>query len=306
MIIGNDSTVQASATVARRTLEAGYTGALGYGAIFQVMGSTATMNLSTLLGTRGANWTVAAACASGAHALGQAHTLIGSGQQEIVIAGGTQELSWESMTAFDALRAFSTRIADPQGASRPFAKDRDGLVPSGGAAVLVVESYEHARARGARIYAEICAYAFSSNGNHLTAPTVEGPVYCMRKALADAKLKPADIDYVNAHAASTPIGDLQEGRSILEVFGRDGAPVSSTKSMTGHECWMSGASEVIYSVLMMRDGFLAGNRNLSEIDPELAGLNVIPEAVNQSPRLVLSNSFGFGGTNSVLILKAYS
>ena len=305
VIFGNDSTSSASAAAAARVREAGYTGALGSGAIFQMMASTVTMNLATLLGVRGANWTVAAACASSAHAVGQAAMLIGAGQQEIVISGGAQELGWESMAAFDALKTFSNRRDAPEKASRPFDRNRDGLVPSGGGAALVLESREHALSRGARIWGEVAGYAFASNGiAHLSAPTVEGPVFCMKRALSQAKLKPSDIDYVKAHATSTPTGDLLEGRAILEVFGRDGPPVSSTKSMTGHECWMSGVSELVYSMLMMRDGFIAPNINLDTLDPELAGLNVVAQTGTRGPRTVLSNSFGFGGTNASIILVA--
>jgi 3-oxoacyl-[acyl-carrier-protein] synthase-1 len=270
------------------------------------MNSTVSMNLSTLLGTRGANWTVSGACASGAHALGQAMWLIQSGAQEIVIAGAAQELSWESMAAFDALHAFSRNIEQPDRASRPFDQERDGLVPSGGAAILVLESAEHADKRGARRYGELVAYAFSSNGDHLSHPNAEGPAYCMQHALRQARLSPADIDYINAHATSTVPGDLSEGQAILKVFGADGPVVSSTKSMTGHECWMSGASEMVYSLLMIRNGFIAPNRNLERLDPALVGLNVSDQAVDLRPRHVMSNSFGFGGTNSALIVRAPS
>ena len=247
---------------------------------------------------------MSAACASGAHSIGQAQMLIGSGQQEIVLAGGAQEIDWPAMAAFDALKAFASAGTDPTRASRPFAADRDGLVPSGGAAMLVIESETHARNRGAHIYGYVAGYAFSSNGNHLTEPTVDGPVRCMRRALEQAGLSIAEVDYVNAHATSTPVGDLVEGRALLEVFGAGGPPVSSTKSLTGHECWMSGASEVLYSLLMMRDGFLAPNANLDALDPELTGLNVIPEMVEARPRTVLSNAFGFGGTNSSVVVRA--
>ena len=304
VVIGNDSTVAPSAEVVRVTRERGYTRAVGSGAIFQVMASTVTMNLSTLLGTRGANWTLAGACASGAHAIGQAMMLIGTGQQEIVIAGGAQELGWESMAAFDALGAFSRHDGDPAEASRPFDSQRDGLVPSGGAAVLVLESLEHARARGARVYGELVGYAFSSNGGHLSVPSAEGPAWAMKRALELASVEPSEIDYVSAHATSTPVGDLHEGLAILDVFGAATPPVSSTKSMTGHECWMSGASEVLYSLLMIRDGFIAPNKNLTELDEALRGLNVSPETLDVAPKTVLSNSFGFGGTNSALVLRA--
>ena len=303
VIVGNDSTVAPSADSVARTRQAGETRGLGSGAIFQIMNSTVTMNLSTMLGTRGANWTLSAACASGGHAIGQAAMLIASGQQEIVLAGGAQELNWESMAAFDALGAFSRRLDAPAAACRPFDRDRDGLVPSGGAAILVLESLEAAQKRGARIYAEIVSYAFSSNGDHLSCPNVEGPAWCIQRALNLAQVRTDEIDYINAHATSTPAGDGREGRALLEVFGAEGPPVSSTKSMTGHECWMSGASEVVYSLLMMRDGFVAPNINLETLDPELAGLNVADTTLARPLRTVLSNSFGFGGTNSALVLR---
>ena len=302
LVIGNDSTVTASFDSVDKAQRAGYTRAVGSGSIFQVMCSTVTMNLSTILGTRGANWTVAAACASGAHAIGQGAMLIGSGQQEIMICGGAQELGWMSMAAFDALGAFSAN-GDPAKASRPFDQARDGLVPGGGAAVLVLESREHAEARGATIYGEIVSYAFSSNGTHLSCPSVDGPAWAMSRALELARLRPQDIDYVSAHATSTPVGDLHEGRALLEVFGAGGPPVSSTKSMTGHECWMSGASEVLYSLLMARSGFIAPNINLESLDDELKGLNVCTTPTSAALKTILSNSFGFGGMNSALILR---
>ncbi len=301
VIVGNDSTVGDADAMLAKLRSAGYTGAIGSGAIFQVMNSSVTMNLATLFGVRGANWTLSAACASGAHSIGQAHMLIASGQQEVVLCGGAQELSWQSMGAFDALKAFASETPDPTRGSRPFSADRDGLVPSGGAAMLICESESRARARGARIYAEVAGYAFSSNGNHLSSPTVAGPSTAMRKALRRAGLD--TVDYINAHATATPVGDLMEGRALLDVFGADGPPVSSTKSMTGHECWMSGASEVLYSLLMMRDGFLAPNINLERLDPELSGLNVVTQAVEARPETILSNAFGFGGTNSSLVLR---
>lgn len=304
VIVGNDSTAAPSVDVAARTLEAGETRGIGSGAIFQVMNSTVTMNLSTLFGTQGANWTLSAACASGAHAIGQAHMLIGSGAQTVMLCGGAQEINWQAMAAFDALGAFSRRLNEPARASRPFDADRDGLIPSGGAAMLVLEDWQHARDRGARIYAEVLSFAFTSNGDHLSKPTVAGPRRCMEMALAGAQLRPDQIDYVNAHATSTPVGDRMEGRALLDVFGETGGPlVSSTKSMTGHECWMSGASEVLYSTLMMRDGFIAGTRNLERLDAELARLNVIASSQSGGPSTVLSNSFGFGGTNSALVIR---
>ena len=224
----------------------------------------------------------------------------------MIICGGGQEINAESMGSFDGLAAFSTYEDDPHKASRPFDKTRDGLVPSGGAATLVVESLESAIRRGAKIYAEIKGYGFSSNGTHLSVPSVEGPRESLIRALKAADMKPSDIDYINAHATSTPLGDLNEGKAILEVFGDSNTPVSSTKSMTGHEMWMGGASEIIYSILMMENSFIAPNINFNEPDEELARLNIVPETRETKLDTVLSNSFGFVGTNSTLIITKFN
>lgn len=302
MIVGNDScalpTVEA-VDVVRAQKE---TRGIGSGSIIQVMNSTVTMNLTTFFGTRGASWTLSAACASGAHALGQGLLLVKAGMQDMMLVGGAQEINWQGMVSFDALGAFAKHDGNPHTASKPFDKERRGLVPSGGAAMLVLERLDHAQKRGARIYGELLGYGFSSDGEHLTQPSGEGAVRAMRAALSQGKVSPSDVDYINAHATATPQGDLAEGRAILAIFGQHGAKVSSTKSMTGHECWMAGASEVVYSLLMMRDGFLAPNINLGELAPELVGLNVVRAAESTRPRLVLSNSFGFGGTNAALLL----
>lgn len=278
---------------------------LGANMVIKVMNSTASMNLGPLLGSRGINLTISAACASGAHALGLGWSLIRSGLQRMVFAGGVQETNWLSMVSFDALGSFSTREQEPEAASRPFDRERDGLVPGGGGAVLVLESLTSARARGARIFGEVLTYAFSSDGDHLTLPSGDGAYRCMRAALDQVGLAPGDIDYVNAHATGTPAGDQAEARAIHRLFGERGPPVSSTKSLTGHECWMAGASEAIYSLLMIRDRFLAGNRNFTGFDADTAPIHVIPEAVPAEPRRVLSNSFGFGGTNACLVLSRF-
>ncbi len=303
VIFGNDSTCDASADLFEQLARYGRTTALGSAHIIKVMNSTVTMNLATLLGARGACWTLSAACASGLHALGQAAMLIALGQQEVVICGGAQESGWHGMAAFDALGALSTREDDPARASRPFDKTRDGLVPSGGGAALVVEPLEAARARGARIYAEVLGYGFSCDGGHLTNPTGDGAVRVMRHALKMASVAPGEVDYVNAHATSTPIGDAVEARAIGEVFGGHKVPVSSTKGLTGHECWMAGASEVVYSLLMARDGFVAGNPHLSDPDEAAAGLNLPRASLAVRPRTILKNSFGFGGTNAAVVLR---
>jgi 3-oxoacyl-[acyl-carrier-protein] synthase I len=301
VILGNDSVVSDAARVIERTLSEGTTRNLGSRAVLDCMNSSPSINLSVLLGTQGACWTVSAACASGAHALGQAWSLVATGQQDVVICGGTQELDWRAMAGFDGLGAFSTHQGEPAGASRPFSADRTGLVPGGGAAVLVLESFTHARARGARIRAELLSYAFSSDGTHATSPSGEGAARCIRTALDRAKLGPAGIDYVSAHAAGTPVGDAIEARAILEVFGAEGPPVSSTKSLTGHECWMAGASEAAYSLLMSEGGFVAPNRNFVAPDPGLKSLRIVRGPTRHSTRYVLSNSFGFGGTNACLV-----
>jgi 3-oxoacyl-[acyl-carrier-protein] synthase-1 len=249
--------------------------------------------------------TISAACSSGAHSIGLAWNLIRSGAQRMVFAGGAQETNWLSMVSFDALGAFSVREDDPQAASRPFDKARDGLVPGGGAAVLVLESLESARARDARIYGEVLGYAFSSDGDHLTLPSGDGAERAMRQALRASGVGAEEIDYINAHATATPQGDLREARAINEIFGAEGPPVSSTKSMTGHECWMAGASEALYCLLMMRDGFVAPNINFTGFDDETPPINIQVEAADAELRTVLSNSFGFGGTNACLILRKF-
>lgn len=281
------------------------TSLIGSGSIFQSMNSTISMNLSVILKLRGINLTISGACASSSHAIGLAYMLISGGFQDVVICGGGQEVNAESMGSFDGLAAFSVREDKPTAASRPFDRDRDGLVPSGGAATVVVESLESALKRGASILGEIKGYGFSSNGAHISVPNVEGPKASLLKALKAANMKPSDIDYINAHATSTPVGDLNEGKALLEVFGDHGTPVSSTKGMTGHEMWMGGASEVIYSLLMMERSFIAPNINFNAPDDELRNLNVIPETKECKLETILSNSFGFGGTNSTLIISKY-
>lgn len=302
IIMGNDSTAKAVLESHRTWTDDGATRFIGSGYVFQGMNSTVTMNLATLFGIQGANWTLSGACASGAHALGQAFHLIRAGLQDIVLAGGTQETNLESMGSFDALSAFSTRTENPEMASRPFDASCDGLVPSGGGACLVLESAERAKARSANIYGLIKGYGFSSNGNpHLSRPTVEGAVAAMSMALTDAQAEPGDIDYVNAHATSTPLGDAIEAAAINEILGPK-TPISSTKSMTGHECWMAGASEVVYTSLMARDKFLAPNINFNCLGDDCPKINVIPETSSAEIGLAMSDSFGFGGTNAVLIL----
>ncbi|WP_185288750.1 beta-ketoacyl synthase [Chryseobacterium lactis] len=304
ILYGNDSVSKAvveSIDIAREKKD---TTLMGSGAIFKSMNSTVTMNLSTIFKLKGINLTISAACASGSHSLGLAYMMIKNGFQDMIICGGAQETNKYSMASFDGLGVFSAREDEPTKASRPFDADRDGLIPSGGAATLIVESLESAQRRGVPIIAEIIGYGFSSNGGHISTPNVDGPALAMDRALKQSGLKASDIDYINAHATSTPIGDANEAKAIYEIFGSE-VPVSSTKSMTGHECWMAGASEVIYSILMMQNDFVAPNINLENPDNEAQKINLISKTKNQKIDVFLSNSFGFGGTNSALIVKKF-
>ncbi|WP_257668478.1 beta-ketoacyl-[acyl-carrier-protein] synthase family protein [Parapedobacter tibetensis] len=302
LLYGNDSVSQAvmeSIDIVRQKKD---TMLVGSGAIFKSMNSSVTMNLSTIYHIRGINMTISAACASGSHAIGLAYLFIKQGLQDCIVCGGAQETNKYAMASFDGLGVFSDREDEPTKASRPFDKDRNGLVPGGGAATIVLEEYESAVRRGAPILAEILGYGFSSNGDHISTPNVEGPVRAMKMAVEQARLTPADIEYINAHATSTPMGDANEARAIYQLFG--GSPcVSSTKSMTGHECWMAGTSEVIYSLLMAQHGFIAPNINLEEVDETAKNLSLVKTTINQNFNVFLSNSFGFGGTNSALIVK---
>ncbi|KGO91322.1 beta-ketoacyl-[acyl-carrier-protein] synthase family protein [Flavobacterium subsaxonicum] len=302
IMYGNDSVSKAIIDATDVIREKKDTALIGSGAIFKSMNSTITMNLSTIFKLRGINLTVSAACASGSHSLGMGYYLIKSGLQDTIICGGAQEINKYAMASFDGLGVFSPGDTDPAKASRPFDASRNGLVPSGGGATLILESYESAVKRGAPILAEIIGYGFSSNGGHISTPNVTGPAYAMQKALDQAGIKPEDVDYINAHATSTPVGDANEAKAIFEIFGSK-PYVSSTKSMTGHECWMAGASEVIYSVLMMENSFVAPNINFENPDEDSAKLNLAETTIDKEINIFLSNSFGFGGTNSALIVK---
>ena len=303
-IFGNDSSAKPVIEAERIMQEKKDTELLGQSFIFQAMNSTVNMNISTIFRLKGINFTVSAACASGSHSIDLAYLFIKNGLQDMILCGGAQETNYYSMASFDALGAFSKQADDPAKASRPFDRDRDGLVPSGGAAALVLEEYEHAVARGANILAEVVGYGFSSNGTVvISQPSAEGCVRAMRRALEDAGLKPADIDYVNAHATGTRQGDAREAEALADLFSGEHALISSTKSMTGHECWMAGASEIVYSLIMMHNDFVAPNINFENGDEFSAGLNIAKKTVDTPVNTVLSNSFGFGGTNSALIIK---
>jgi len=305
ILYGNDSTAQAVVESTDIIREKKNTVFVGSGAVFQTMNSTVNMNLATIFKLRGINFTVSAACASSSHSIGIAFMMIRHGYQERVICGGAQELNIYSMGTFDALAAFSERESDPTKASRPFDKDRDGLIPSGGAATVIIESLESAQRRGANILGEIVGYGFSSNGGHISNPSVEGPSRSLQMCLKDAAVNAADIDYINAHATSTPQGDASEAQAIHGVFGESRPFVSSTKSMTGHECWMAGASEVVYSTIMMQNSFVAPNINFENPDEHSVKLNIATSAIEKDISIFLSNSFGFGGTNSSLIVKKF-
>lgn len=278
---------------------------VGSGNIFQSMNSTVTMNLSTIFNLRGVNFTISGACASGSHSVGMAYLLIKNGLQQCVICGGAQEVNKYAVGSFDGLSAFSIREDEPTKASRPFDKSRDGLVPSGGAATLILESYESAVKRGANIIAEVVGYGFSSNGEHISVPNVDGPTRSLEMAIKLSGVEKHEIEYINAHATSTPIGDLNEAKAIANVFEGLNPIVTSTKSMTGHEMWMAGASELIYSIVMMQNDFIAPNINFEEGDEDTSRLNIPSQRVEKSFNTFLSNSFGFGGTNSTIIVKKY-
>lgn len=304
-IFGNDSSAKPVIEASKIMDEKHDSAMLGYGLIFQSMNSTVNMNLSTIFHLRGVNFTISAACASGSHSIGLGYMLIKQGMQDVVLCGGAQETNFYSMASFDALGAFSVRMDEPTKASRPFDRDRDGLIPSGGAASLILEDYEHAKARGANILAEVIGYGFSSNGGGISQPSDEGSVVAMTRALDMSGVKAEDIDYINAHATSTHQGDMYEAMALNRMFGGKHALISSTKSMTGHECWMAGASETVYSILMMQNNFVAPNINFEHPDEYSEKLNLAITTVETELNLVLSNSFGFGGTNSALVLKKF-
>ncbi|HEY1166803.1 MAG TPA: beta-ketoacyl-[acyl-carrier-protein] synthase family protein [Chitinophaga sp.] len=305
ILFGNDSTAKPVVESMDIIREKKDTMLVGSGSVFQTMNSTVNMNLATIFKLKGINFSVSAACASGSHAIGLGYMFIKNGMQDCVICGGAQEINMYAMGNFDGIATFSVREDDPAKASRPFDRDRDGLVPSGGAATVILESLESAQRRGATILGEVLGYGFSSNGAHISNPTVEGPVRSLQIALKDAGLAPKDIPYINAHATSTPAGDTSEAKALFEVFGASRPYISSTKSMTGHECWMAGASEIVYSMLMMQHSFIAPNINLENPDEDAAKLNIAGSTINKDFNIFLSNSFGFGGTNSSLIVRRW-
>ena len=303
VIFGNDSSASAVVETANIMAEKHDSAMIGSGLIFQGMNSTVNMNMNTIFHLRGVNFSVSSACASGSHSIGLGYLLIKQGLQDMILCGGAQEVNKYAMSSFDALNAFSIRMDEPTKASRPFDRDRDGLVPSGGAAALILEDYDHAVKRGATILAEVCGYGSSSNGGGISEPSDEGSYTAMSRAIKDAGIDLKDIDYINAHATSTHQGDMYEAKALDRLFRGQRALISSTKSMTGHECWMAGASEVVYSIIMMHNHFVAPNINFENPDEYSEHLNIAPKTIDTEVNVVLSNSFGFGGTNSALVIK---
>ncbi len=303
IIFGNDSCAKPAIDAVDILRKKKDTTLIGSGSLFQSMNSTVTMNLSIIFKLKGINFTVSSACSSGSHAIGIGYLLIKNGYQDQIICGGAQEVNFESMGAFDGLSAFSIREDEPTKASRPFDRDRDGLIPSGGAGTVIIESYESAKKRGAPVLAEILGFGFSSNGDHISKPNILGAMKSLQLALNQSGLSTKDIDYINAHATSTPAGDVVEGMAVLKVFGNDKPVISSTKSMTGHEMWMAGASEIVYSLLMMQNDFIAPNINLENPDEKIKELNFAYNTIERRIDTFISNSFGFGGTNATLVIR---
>lgn len=302
ILFGNDSSVLATVEAHNVMLANHDTAAIGSGHLFRAEGSTVSMNLSAVFHLRGINATLSAACASGGHSVGIGTMFIRQGLQDMILVGGAQEANMIAVEAFEAIGAFAQNI-DPDTACCPFDQNRSGLIPSGGAAALVLEEYEHAVARGATILAEVAGYGFSSNGLSISEPSRDGAMRSMLRALHDAGMQPNAIDYINAHATSTQAGDIEEAVAVTELFGEHQPLISSTKSMTGHECWMAGASELVYSILMMQHGFVAPNIHLKMVDASAAKLRLVKTSVSTQLNTIMSNSFGFGGTNSTIIIK---
>ena len=301
-IFGNDSSAQPVIEASKIMDEKHDSAMLGYGLIFQSMNSTVNMNLSTIFHLRGVNFTVSSACASGSHSIGLGFMMIKQGLQDMVLCGGAQETNYYSMASFDALGAFSIRMDEPTKASRPFDRDRDGLIPSGGAASLVLEDYEHAKARGANILAEVVGYGFSSNGGGISQPSDEGSVVAMTRALKAADMEADDIDYINAHGTATVNNDLSESRALMRIFGEEIPDFSSTKPFTGHTLAVASAVEAIFSLLAIQEGAVWPNLNWQTPMPEVP-LRSQTTLKRKPIKHVLSNSFGFGGNCSTVIFS---
>ncbi len=278
---------------------------IGPFAVPKGMSSTLSANLSTWFKTKGVNYSISSACSTSANCIGNAYEMIQWGKQDVMFAGGGEELEWTLSCLFDAMGAMSSKYNDtPHKASRAYDKNRDGFVISGGGGILILEELNHAKARGAKIYCEITGYGATADGADMVAPSGEGAIRCMRMAIEQAK---APIDYINPHATSTPVGDIPEIKAITEVFGKNMPPISATKSLTGHSQGAAGVHEAIYSILMMQNKFICESANIEELDPEVAGANIVRKRIdNAKIDTILSNSFGFGGTNACLVFQRYS
>jgi 3-oxoacyl-[acyl-carrier-protein] synthase-1 len=274
-------------------------------AVPAAMSSTNSATLAVPFGIRGVNYSISSACATSTHCIGNAAELIQWGKQDVMFAGGGEELDWTLSVLFDAMGAMSSDFNDtPAKASRAYDKDRDGFIIAGGGGTVVLEELEHARARGAKIYCELVGYGATSDGVDMVQPSGEGAARCMNLAMSTVKEK---VDYINPHATSTPIGDLREIEAIREVFGNDIPPISATKSLTGHSLGAAGVQEAIYSILMMQNGFICESANIEELDPDFADIPIVRERRdNVNLDVVLSNSFGFGGTNGTLVFQRYN
>ncbi|MEC9369482.1 MAG: beta-ketoacyl-ACP synthase I [Pseudomonadota bacterium] len=266
------------------------------------MSSTNSATLATPFHIKGVNYSISSACSTSAHCIGNGAEMIQWGKQDIVFAGGGEELDWTLSVLFDAMNAMSSNFNDtPETASRAYDRDRDGFVIAGGAGVVVLEELEHAKARGARIYGEVAGYGATSDGFDMVQPSGEGAVRCMKLAMKDLRVK---VDYINPHATSTPIGDIKEIEAIREVFGKDIPAISATKSLTGHSLGAAGAQEAIYSLLMMNNGFVCESANIKNMDPDMADMPIATKRIDDAEiNCVMSNSFGFGGTNATLVFK---
>jgi 3-oxoacyl-[acyl-carrier-protein] synthase-1 len=278
---------------------------IGPFAVPKAMSSTCSANLSTWFKTKGVNYSISSACSTSANCIGNAYEMIQWGKQDVMFAGGGEELDWTLSELFDAMGAMSSKFnSTPEKASRAYDKNRDGFVISGGGGILILEELEHARARGAKIYAELVGYGASADGADMVAPSGEGAVRCMKLALDNVK---APVDYINPHATSTPVGDIPEIDAIKQVFGVDKMPpVSATKSLTGHSQGAAGVHEAIYTLLMMQNGFIAESANIEELDPAVADANIVRKRIdNAKIDIAMSNSFGFGGTNATLVFQRH-
>ena len=307
VLAGSGGSSTASIVIAADAVREGGLRKVGPFTVPRTMTSTVTAAIATGLKLQGVSYAIGSACATSSHCIGHAMELIQLGKQDIVLAGGGEEEDWTQSILFDAMGAMSTKYNDtPTTASRPYSTDRDGFVIAGGGGIVVVEALDHAKARGARILAEIVGYGATSDGMDMVAPSGEGAKRCMQMALdMAAQHDVTEVDYLNTHGTSTPVGDVAELRAIRDVFGDKSPPISSTKSMSGHSLGAAGVQEAIYCLLMMENGFIAPSINITELDPEAADFDIVQQARPAALNAVLSNSFGFGGTNASLIFKRY-